>query len=67
MHVKNAPDELKKNYGNIKLPGLAKWADSPTDPMWVEHFKRQITKLDNWRGMYIKDYLPEVAKAYGLN
>lgn len=67
LHVKNAPDELKKDYGNIKLPGLTEWANSSADAMWIEHFKRQITKLDNWRGMYIKDYLPEVAKAYGLN
>ena len=67
LHVKNAPDELKKDYGNIKLPGLLEWSNSSADPVWIEHFKKQITKLDNWRGMYIKDYLPEVAKAYGIN
>jgi|TARA_B100001013_G_scaffold338765_1_gene260037 organic radical activating enzyme len=64
LHVKNAPDELKKNY---KLPELSKWADEPADPKWIEHFKRQITRLDSWRKIYIKDYLPEVAKAYELN
>ena len=32
----------------------------------IEEFKRNITKLDNWRKMYIKDYLGPVAEAYGL-
>ena len=63
LHVKNAPDELKKKFtGNI-----AKWADVDADPEWQDKFREYITKLDNWRGMHIKDYLPEVAKAYGLD
>ena len=63
LHVKNAPDELKKKFtGNI-----AKWADVDADPEWQNKFREYITKLDNFRGMHIKDYLPEVAKAYGLN
>ena len=62
LHCKNAPDSLKK-----KFQGVDTWSNDPADPEIIEHFKRQITKLDSWRKMYIKDYLPEVAEAYELN
>jgi organic radical activating enzyme len=62
LHIKNAPDELKKQF-----QGVDKWKEDQADPEKIEEFKRNITKLDNWRKMYIKDYLAPVAKAYGLN
>jgi len=62
LHIKNAPDELKKQF-----QGVDKWSNDPADPEIIEHFKRCITRLDNFRNMHIKDYLLPVAKAYGLD
>ena len=61
LHVKNAPDKLKKQF-----QGVDEWSSQEADPEKIEEFKRNITKLDNWRKMYIKDYLGPVAEAYGL-
>lgn len=66
LHVKNAPNNLKEQFKGI-LPAVDSWANYPSDPRVIEHFIRQITKQDKWRKLYIKDYLPEVAQAYGLN
>ena len=66
LHVKNAPNNLKEQFKGI-LPAIDSWANHPSDPRVIEHFIRQITKQDKWRKLYIKDYLPEVAQAYGLN
>jgi hypothetical protein len=63
LHVRNAPDELKKRFTG----DIAKWADVDADPEWQDKFREHIAKLDNWRGMRIQEYLPEVAKAYGIN
>ena len=57
----NAPDKLKKQF-----QGVDEWSSQEADPEKIEEFKRNITKLDNWRKMYIKDYLGPVAEAYGL-
>jgi organic radical activating enzyme len=62
LHVKNAPDELKAQF-----QGVDKWMNEPANLLKQEEFKYNINKLDSWRKMYIKDYLPPVAKAYGLN
>lgn len=66
LHVKNAPQSLKDQFHGIH-PDVDGWANHPADPLVIEHFVREITKQDKWRGMYIKDYLPEVAAAYGLS
>ena len=66
LHVKNAPTVLKEQFKGIH-PDVDQWANHPSDPKIIEHFVRQITKQDNWRKLYIKDYLPEVAQAYGLD
>ena len=66
LHVKNAPTVLKEQFKGIH-PDVDQWANHPSDPKIIEHFIRQITKQDNWRKLYIKDYLPEVAQAYGIN
>ena len=64
LHVKNAPAELKKLY---KHDFVKDWADVPADETIIEHFKDSIARLDKHRKNSIKDYLPEVAKAYGIN
>lgn len=62
LNVKHAPDHLKTQFQGIKK----EWLDGG-DPKQIEIFKKQITLLDNWRGVKIKDYLPPVAKAYALD
>ena len=62
LYVKNAPDILKSQFQGITDKML-----EGGDPKQQEVFKRQITSLDKWRGNKISDYLPPVAKAYGLN
>lgn len=62
LHVKNAPESLKEKFQDVD-----EWKTGDPDPAAIEHFKEHITKLDNWRKIKIKDYLPEVAEAYGLN
>lgn len=62
LSVKNAPDSLK-----CQFQGLNKDILEGGDPKQIEVFKKQITLLDNWRGIKINDYLKPVAKAYGLN
>lgn len=62
LHVKNAPVELKKLF--TRTQG---WDNGIPDPVEIEKFKDTITKLDRFRNIKIKDYLPEVAKAYDFN
>lgn len=37
------------------------------DPKHIKTFKETITQLDSFRNINIKEYLPEVAEAYGIN
>jgi hypothetical protein len=62
LHVRNAPDRLKKLFTYTNG-----WEEGDADPNQIEIFKDTITRLDNFRNVKIKDYLPEVAKAYGLD
>jgi len=62
LHVKNAPDSLKKQFKYID-----EWKNQQADTTQQEKFKEEIIKLDLFRGIRINDYLPEVAKAYGIN
>lgn len=62
LHVKNAPDELKKQF---KISGS--WKDGEGDVEQHKVFVNYINKLDSFRNIKINDYLPEVAKAYGIN
>lgn len=64
LNCKNAPESLKEKYQskNIRI-----WSSAPANPAAIELFKQRITALDSWRKVSIKDYLPEVAAAYGLN
>lgn len=61
LHIKNAPDSLKKQFTIADT-----WANQTADYYQQEQFVNNISKLDKFRNMYIKDYLPEVAEAYGL-
>ena len=62
LHVKNAPDSLKSQFKYVD-----EWKMGEADPTAQAKFVEYITKLDAFRNVHIKDYLPEVAKAYGLN
>lgn len=62
LNVRNAPSELQKQFQGIK-PDFLEGGDASQ----IEVFKKQITLLDSWRGVKIADYLPPVAKAYGLD
>ena len=62
LHVKNAPDSLKSQFKYID-----EWKAGDADPAAQAKFVEYITKLDAFRNIRIKDYLPEVAKAYGLD
>ena len=64
LNCKNAPQSLKDQY---QSNSVKKWSIDPADEKMIEYFKFKISALDSWRKISIKDYLPEVAKAYGLN
>jgi organic radical activating enzyme len=63
LHCKNAPDSLKSQF-QILNPN---WYKDPADEEQINFFKSQISKLDSWRNISIKEYLPPVAKAYGIS
>jgi len=62
LHVKNAPDNLKKLFQHTNG-----WEIGVPDQTQVELFKKNIIKLDSFRKIKIKDYLPEVAEAYEIS
>lgn len=62
LHIKNAPDSLKTKF-NLSNS----WKDEPSNQYQQLCFIKNINKLDNFRNIKIKDYLPEVATAYGIN
>lgn len=62
LYCINAPDSLKEKF---QIP--KEWYEGKADQEQIEKFKHTITRLDKWRNINIKNYLPEVAKAYDLN
>lgn len=62
LHVKNAPTQLKSLFNNT-----SGWHNDKIDDTEIVNFKKYIKKLDKFRGVNIKDYLPEVASAYDIN
>lgn len=62
LHVKNAPRSLKEKFINIEA-----WKNEESDLLQEQAFVHYIKKLDSFRKIKINDYLPEVAKAYGIN
>ena len=61
MCITNFPDEYKHLIPNWHgIPNTAH------DSSQVESLKNKLRTLDKWRGMKAKDYIPEVAEAYGL-
>jgi organic radical activating enzyme len=62
LHVKNAPDSLKQ-----QITSIDNWMNFPADVEQQEIFIKNISTLDNFRNISIKDYLPEVAAAYGIS
>ena len=63
LNTKNAPDEIKQ-YCPEKFKY---WVDQPADIIQQEAFKKWISIFDKQRGCSLKEYIPEVAKAYGIN
>ena len=61
LHIKNAPDSLKEKFKYFE-----NWKLQPADHKQQKIFFENITKLDKFRNINIKDYLPEVAHAYGI-
>lgn len=62
LNLKNAPDSLKSQMTHFVNCALDK-----ADIIEQENFIKNIKKLDSWRNVRIQDYLPEVAKAYGID
>jgi MoaA/NifB/PqqE/SkfB family radical SAM enzyme len=62
LHVKHAPDSLKAQFKYFDS-----WKNQTADVHKQKEFIDNITKLDNFRNIKIKDYLPEVAAAYGIS
>ena len=61
MCITNFPDEYKHLIPNWHgIPNTAH------DSSQVESLKNKLRTLDKWRDMSIRDYIPEVAEAYGL-
>jgi len=63
LSCKNAPQSLKDQY---QSNSVRNWSAGIADEKMIEHFKFKILALDSWRKINIRDYLPEVATAYGL-
>ena len=63
LHCKNAPEMLKTKFQRLS----PNWYNESADQKQMEMFKTQINKLDKWRNISIKDYLPLVAEAYDIN
>lgn len=62
LNTKNAPDSLKSIFQCDK-----EWYLQESDVKEIDKFKENIKKLDDFRRIKIKDYLPPVAQAYGLD
>lgn len=61
LHIKNAPKTLKE-----KIKYFDAWKDQESNPAQIKLFVNNISKLDLFRNVRIRDHLPEVAAAYGL-
>jgi len=61
MCISNFPDEYKH-----LIPNWHGIPYTPHDSSQVESLKNKLRTLDKWRDMNIRDYIPEVAEAYGL-
>lgn len=61
LHMKNAPDSLRS-----KFTRFSHWLTEP-DLQAREKFVRYVRTLDKTRNCNIRDYIPEVADAYGIN
>lgn len=63
LHCKNAPVKLKEKFQLIN----PNWYQQDSDPKQISLFLENIKRLDSWRNLSIRDYLPEVANAYGID
>lgn len=61
--TKNAPDSIKK-YAPQQFKY---WVDQPADQIQQNAFRHWVSTFDKFRNISIKDYIPEVADAYGIS
>lgn len=71
LYMDEVHDWAKQNAAEVHLNYLENPEylniNKAQDPEQRKKFKDVITKLDSFRNISIKDYLPEVAAAYGIN
>jgi len=63
LSCKNAPAVLKEKFQRV----APNWYKDETNPLEIENFKSNIHRLDQWRNIRIRDYLPVVADAYDIS
>ena len=62
LNLRNAPQSLKD-----QITYFESWKSQSADPKQLEVFRSEIARRDSFRNVRIKDYLPEVAAAYGID
>jgi hypothetical protein len=63
------PEEIKKTIAGSMLDGQIRTLlqnHSPSDDANYQQFRYMITQQDSWKGIQMKDYLPELAKLLDL-
>jgi organic radical activating enzyme len=63
LSCKNAPMSLKKKFQRVD----PNWYKEEADPKEIMQFKSNINRLDQWRKIRIREYLPTVADAYDID
>lgn len=63
LNIKNSPDAIKNKISKEYEYAILESADEKQ----FDEFKKWVGILDKNRGITIKDYLPEVADAYGIS
>ena len=62
LSVQHAPDSLKSQFNRFH-----NWFEKPSDLNHQKTFIHNTMVMDSYRNIRIQDYLPEVAKAYGIS
>jgi len=63
LSCKNAPASLKEKFQRVN----PNWYNDNPSLLEIENFKSNIQRLDQWRNIRLRDYLPTVADAYDIN
>lgn len=62
LNISNSPDSLKE-----KIKNFDQLVNIPSNISEINKFVSVIQQLDSFRGVRIRDYLPEVADCYGIS